>query len=133
MINYQWISSGAYKRVAGSESLNFWVLYLLLIDNYGQKVQILFYQNRSRKMKKVTVATYKEDKYYFKIVEAFSEILNRDDVVTPIEVFIRIGNLSREDVEDWRFGRVSCLETVIKGNLSKRIAFFGSLVFMSMI
>ena len=84
-------------------------------------------------MKKVTVATYKEDKYYFKIVEAFSEILNRDDVVTPIEVFIRIGNLSREDVEDWRFGRVSCLETVIKGNLSKRIAFFGSLVFMSMI
>ncbi len=67
----------------------------------------------------VTVQNYRSDKYYSKIVGVFDEILRESNIVEPIEVFIRLGNLDRKKYEDWRFGRVSCLERVIEGNLSK--------------
>ncbi len=70
-------------------------------------------------MKKITLSTYKKDKYYKSITRAVHEILQNSAVVTPVDVFIQMGNLTKEKYEDWRFARVSCLERVITCNLSK--------------
>lgn len=70
-------------------------------------------------MKKITTRTYKKDKYYKKITGAVHEVLKDDLVVTPVDVFIKLGNLTKEAYEDWRFGRVPYLEKVISCNLSK--------------
>jgi hypothetical protein len=40
-------------------------------------------------------------------------------VVAPVEVFVRMQLLKAEDLENWRFGRVPCLERVIHCNLEK--------------
>lgn len=69
-------------------------------------------------MKKVTLENYQTDKFYPRIVRAVETLLSRSDVVTPIDVFIEMSLLTPDAVEDWRRGRVSCLERVIKCNLS---------------
>ena len=70
-------------------------------------------------MKKITRSTYKQDKYYPKVVSAVEQLLADRSMVVPVEVFIQIGYLTREDYEAWRFGRVPYLERVIRCNLSK--------------
>jgi hypothetical protein len=45
--------------------------------------------------------------------------LKKSTLVAPIDVFIEIGNLTKEKYEDWRFARVPYLEKVITCNLSK--------------
>jgi len=47
-------------------------------------------------MKKVTVDTYREDKYYPRVVRAFAKVLSHSDVVAPVEVLIEMGNLSKK-------------------------------------
>src|SRR5687767_3829052 len=69
-------------------------------------------------MKKITTQNYKKDKWYPRVVQAVSEILADGDVVAPVDVFIRLRLLRREDLEDWRFRRIPCLERVIQCNLS---------------
>ncbi len=71
-------------------------------------------------MKKITASTYKKDKYYPKVTRAVHEILQESNFVAPVDLFMKIGTLTKEDYEDWRFGRVSCLERVISCNLSKK-------------
>jgi len=70
-------------------------------------------------MKRVTTANYKKDTYYPRVVRAVEAILATGDVVTPIEVFVQMGLLSKPDVESWRFGRIPYLEKVIRCNLAK--------------
>jgi hypothetical protein len=70
-------------------------------------------------MKRVTLESYKKDKYYPRIVRAVTAILKKGDVVTPIDVFVEMGLLAKEDVEAWRMGRVPYLEKVIRCNLEK--------------
>ena len=70
-------------------------------------------------MKKVTVATYRKDKYYPRVVRAFAKILSKTDVVAPVDVMIEMGNLSKKNHDAWRKGQVSYLERVFEGNLSK--------------
>ena len=70
-------------------------------------------------MMKVTVENYRKDKYYPKVVRAVEALLANDDVVTPIDVFIRLELLSKADVESWRLGHVPYLEKVIHCSLSK--------------
>ncbi|GAB6044371.1 hypothetical protein [Endothiovibrio diazotrophicus] len=70
-------------------------------------------------MERLTVANYREDKFYPRVVRAVAELLREGDEVAPIEVFVQIGNLTRQDVDRWRRGQVPCLERVIQGNLSK--------------
>lgn len=74
---------------------------------------------RKQEMKKITSSTYKKDKYYKKITGAVHELLKEGTVVAPVDVFIKIGNLTKENYEDWRFGRIPYLERVILCNLSK--------------
>jgi hypothetical protein len=70
-------------------------------------------------MKKATVANYRDDKYYPRVVRAVEAILAAGDVVTPIDVFVQMELLSKADVEEWRFGRIPYLEKVIRCSLGK--------------
>ena len=70
-------------------------------------------------MKRVTVNTYRKDKYYPRVVRAAGKILAHADVVAPTEILIEMGNLSQKNYEAWRKGKVPFLERVFEGNLSK--------------
>ena len=70
-------------------------------------------------MKRVTSQNYKKDKYYLRVVRAVSAILKTGDVVTPVDVFMVMGLLTKEDLEAWRMGRIPYLERVIQCNLEK--------------
>lgn len=70
-------------------------------------------------MKKVTVNTYRKDKYYPPVVKAIGNILSRADVVSPSEIFIEMGSLSPKNYEAWRKGQVPYLERLFEGSLSK--------------
>ena len=48
-----------------------------------------------------------------------SEILTEKEVVTPLEVFVHMQLLTRDDLEGWRRGRIPYLERVIHCNLAK--------------
>ena len=70
-------------------------------------------------MKKVTINTYRTDKYYPRVVRAIAKVLSKSDVVAPVEVLIEMGNLSKKNHDAWRNGQVPYLERVFEGNLSK--------------
>lgn len=70
-------------------------------------------------MKKITLANYRQDRYYARIVKATEDLLRERGFVAPIELFIRMELLSPESVEHWRRGRIPYLEKVIRCNLSK--------------
>ena len=65
------------------------------------------------------MANYKQDAYYAPIVRAVENLLREKGSVAPVELFIRMDLLSPESAEDWRRGRISYLERVIRCNLSK--------------
>lgn len=64
-------------------------------------------------------SSYTKDKYYIKIKRTMAELLKEESEVKPIEVFRKMGNLTKEQIEDWRFGRVTALERVISGSLPR--------------
>src|SRR4030042_3892112 len=69
-------------------------------------------------MKKIISSTYKKDKYYESIKTAVNTLLKKSKVIIPVEVLIQTGNLTKENYENWRFGRIPYLEKVIACNLS---------------
>ena len=50
---------------------------------------------------------------------AVDQLLQDGSVVIPVEILIQMGNLTEEDYEVWRFGRIPYLERAIKCKLSK--------------
>jgi hypothetical protein len=66
-----------------------------------------------------TLATYREDPLYPRIVRAVEAILQRGKVVAPVDVIVGMGLLTRDHLEDWRRGRVPYLEKVIDCNLAR--------------
>jgi len=68
---------------------------------------------------KVTVSTYRKDKYYPRVVRAVARVLSKSNVVAPVEVLIEMGNLSKNNHDAWRQGKVPYLERVFEGSLSK--------------
>jgi hypothetical protein len=70
-------------------------------------------------MRKVSLATYRNDPHYPRIVRAVNEILADGNVVAPVDVLIRMELLQPRHLEDWRRGRVPCLERVIQCNLAR--------------
>ncbi|NIM10605.1 MAG: hypothetical protein GTO45_01315 [Candidatus Aminicenantes bacterium] len=70
-------------------------------------------------MKSVTVDNYRKDKYYPRVVRAVAKILQRSNVVAPVDVLLEMGNLSQKNHDAWRRGQVPYLERVFEGNLSK--------------
>src|SRR5580693_4561395 len=70
-------------------------------------------------LKKITLANYRQDPCYARIVKAVEGLLREKGFVAPLELFIRMDLLSPESVENWRRGRMPYLERVIRCNLSK--------------
>jgi hypothetical protein len=68
-------------------------------------------------LKKITVANYRQDPYYARIVKAVEGLLREKGSVASLELFIRMDLLSLESVENWRRGRIAYLERVIRCNL----------------
>ena len=66
-----------------------------------------------------SVATYRSDALYPRIVKAVAEILSRSKFVAPVDVLVRMQLLPAERLEDWRRGRVPYLEKVVGCNLSR--------------
>jgi len=67
---------------------------------------------------KVSVETFRDDPMFPLIERAVLAILAEGPTVTPIEVMVRIGWLSRQNLEVWRQGRVRSLESVIQCNMT---------------
>jgi hypothetical protein len=70
-------------------------------------------------MKSLTSTNYQKDKLYPAVARAVAEILATTNVVTPVEVLLRMQRITKAQCEDWRFGRIPYLERVCVGNLSK--------------
>jgi hypothetical protein len=70
-------------------------------------------------MRRVTVANFRSDPHYPRVVAAVTRILATTDVVTPVAVFTHMGLLTVPAIEAWRHGTVPCLERVIQCNLEK--------------
>ena len=68
---------------------------------------------------KVSVATYRDDHLYPRIVRAVASMLEQGNVVAPVQVLIRMDLLAPEQLENWRRGRVPYLERVIRCNLTR--------------
>ena len=76
-------------------------------------------QPRSSGSQPVTVENYESDALFPGIERAVASILAGGKVVAPTEVLVRMELLRAEDVEAWRFGRISFLERVIGGDLER--------------
>ena len=70
-------------------------------------------------MKKLTAANYRKDQLYASVAKAVSEILATSNFVAPVDVLLKLQRLTKQQVEDWRFGRIPYLERVCQGSLGK--------------
>jgi hypothetical protein len=70
-------------------------------------------------MARPTLSNYHQDPLYPRIVRALERILARGKVVTPVDVLVEMGLLTRKQVEDWWRGRVPYLDRVIACNLTR--------------
>ncbi len=70
-------------------------------------------------MKKITLENYTADKHYPRITAAVESILSSASSVAPVDVFMSMGLIEKQHVDDWRKGRIPYLEKAIKCNLGK--------------
>ena len=69
-------------------------------------------------MKTINKSNYQKHKQYPAIVRTVAMILETNNVVMPVELLLRLQRISKQQYEDWRFGRIRYLERVCIGNLS---------------
>src|SRR5438128_1243275 len=62
---------------------------------------------------------FRDDALYPRVVRAVAALLERGNVVAPVDVLVGMGMLAPEEIEDWRRGRVGYLEQAAKGSLSR--------------
>ncbi len=65
----------------------------------------------------VSIATFRDDPLYPRIERAVATILERGQVVTPVDVLVGMGLLAPTRLTNWRRGRIPYLEQVIDCNL----------------
>lgn len=54
-----------------------------------------------------------------RVARAAAALLERQQYVSPVDLLVGLGWLAPSQVEDWRRGRVKCLERVVQANLHK--------------
>lgn len=69
--------------------------------------------------KRVSVRDFRDDPMFPRIERVVADLLATGNVVTPVDVLIGMGLLRSDRLNDWRRGRVPCLECVIGCNLSR--------------
>ncbi|HEY3328699.1 MAG TPA: hypothetical protein VGK19_01650 [Capsulimonadaceae bacterium] len=53
-----------------------------------------------------------------KTSDAFHSLMAASQaVISPIDLFVKMGKLKPKQVEDWRFGRIAFLEAAVEGSL----------------
>lgn len=77
----------------------------------------------------VSVDTFRTDAMFPAIERSVAAILATGDVVAPVDVLVRIGWLSQDDLQRWRTGDVPFLERVVRCNLAKLSRFLRILRF----
>ena len=70
-------------------------------------------------MKKITTSNYTKDQLYPVVARAVAEMLKMSDAITPVDLLLKLQRITKQQYEDWRFGRIPYLERVCVGNLSK--------------
>jgi hypothetical protein len=70
-------------------------------------------------MKKLTPANYTRDKLYPAVARAIAEILKTRPAVAPVDILLQMRRITKQQYEDWRFGRIPYLERVTIGGLGK--------------
>ena len=75
------------------------------------------HRKRGSAKKQPTVENFQNDPLFPRIERAVEAILAKGKVVAPVDVLIGMSLLTRENLEDWRRGRVPYLEKVINCNL----------------
>lgn len=73
-------------------------------------------------MRSVTVANYRDQKEYPRVVAVVAKVLARQRFVAPVDVFLGMGLLGADELARWRRGEVRYLERVLRCNLSKASA-----------
>ena len=56
--------------------------------------------------KHVTTDSYRKDPLYQRITKAVAAVLTSGNVVSPVDVLIRMDLLKPEQLKDWRHGRI---------------------------
>ena len=70
-------------------------------------------------MKPINASNYQLDPLYPVVARAIAELLKSSDHFSPLDVLLHTQRVTKQQVEDWRFGRIPFLERVVVGNLSK--------------
>ena len=70
-------------------------------------------------MKSITAANYQKHQFYPAIARSVHAILKSNRVVAPVDVLLHTQRITKQQLEDWRFGRIPYPERVCVGNLSK--------------
>jgi hypothetical protein len=70
-------------------------------------------------MNPVSLNNYKKDTLYPSVVKAVAKLLNKQNEMGVIDVFLEMGNLTPKDFDAWQNGRIPYLEKVFQGSLSK--------------
>lgn len=68
---------------------------------------------------RISLAIYKEDKYYPKVVRAVEDLLNSGREFSVVDVLVKMGILLPQNLSRWQAGKVDYLERVVECNLSK--------------
>jgi hypothetical protein len=68
-------------------------------------------------MKQLTPSNYTQDKYFGPVSRAVGVVLEKKGFVSPVEVLLQLQRISKQQYEDWRFGRIPYLERVTIGGL----------------
>ena len=76
-------------------------------------------KNKGKRPSQVTVDDFRADPMFPKIERVVADLLVKGNEVTPIDVLVGMGLLKPEHLNDWRFGRVPCLEGVVIANLAR--------------
>lgn len=70
-------------------------------------------------MRRITAGNYRTDKYYPRVVRAAAALLDRSDVIAPLDLFVEMGLLGADAVARWRAGHLPFLERAMPCNLAK--------------
>ena len=68
---------------------------------------------------RVSVHDFHNDPMFRRVERVVAELLTRGNVVAPVDVFVGMGLLRPEHLDNWRRGRVPYLERVINCNLTR--------------
>ena len=75
--------------------------------------------SQAARARELGIATFASDPMFPRIERAVAALLEKGNVVAPVDVLVAMGLLQPDRLEAWRLGQVPYLEKVIAANLSR--------------